>query len=41
MSQSSQLRNEFSKKAIQRAHQLSLEKMAHAYRDLFLREINS
>jgi hypothetical protein len=39
MSQSPQLRVDFSKKAVQRAHQLSLQRMAHSYRELFLREL--
>ncbi|HEV8377445.1 MAG TPA: glycosyltransferase, partial [Tepidisphaeraceae bacterium] len=41
MSRSSQLREEFSRKALERAGQLSLERMAHSYRDLFLRELQS
>jgi glycosyltransferase involved in cell wall biosynthesis len=41
MSRSPQLRDEFSSKATQRAQQLSLERMAHSYRELFLRELES
>jgi glycosyltransferase involved in cell wall biosynthesis len=41
LSRSPQLRDQFSKKAIQRAHQLSLERMANSYRDLFLRELRA
>jgi len=41
MSRSSQLRDEYSKKAKQRAQHLSLERMAQSYRDLFLRELES
>jgi len=40
-SRSSQLREQFSQKAIQRAHQLSLERMAKSYHDLFLRELGA
>jgi len=41
MSRSSQLRDQYSKKATQRAQQLSLARMAQSYRDLFLRELES
>jgi glycosyltransferase involved in cell wall biosynthesis len=41
MSQSAELREEFSKKALQRAAQLNLQRMAHSYRELFLRELQS
>jgi glycosyltransferase involved in cell wall biosynthesis len=41
MSRSSQLRDEFSHRAVKRAQQLSLERMADSYRELFLRELQS
>ena len=41
MSRSSQLREQFCKKAMQRATQLSLERMAHSYQQLFLKELVS
>ncbi len=41
MSRSSQLRETFSRKATERAQQLSLQRMAQSYRDLFLRELES
>ncbi|HEV8607664.1 MAG TPA: glycosyltransferase [Tepidisphaeraceae bacterium] len=41
MSRSSQLREAFSKKATERAQQLSLGRMAQSYRDLFLRELEA
>jgi glycosyltransferase involved in cell wall biosynthesis len=41
MSRSSQLREEFSRRALQRAQQLSLQRMADSYRQLFLRELQS
>ena len=41
MSRSAELREKYSRKAIQRAHQLSLHRMAHSYRQLFLRELQS
>ncbi|HEV8293600.1 MAG TPA: glycosyltransferase [Tepidisphaeraceae bacterium] len=41
MSRSKQLREQFSKKAVQRAHQLSMQRMANSYRQLFLKELES
>jgi glycosyltransferase involved in cell wall biosynthesis len=41
ISSSSKVREELSKKAIQRAQQLTLERMAHSYRQLFLKELDS
>ncbi len=41
LSRSSELRDSLAQKAVQRAEQLSLEQMARAYHDLFLRELNS
>ena len=41
LSRSTQLRDELSMKANQRASQLSLQAMAHSYRQLFLRELQA
>ena len=41
LSGSPQLRDELSKKAIDRAGQLSVERMVHSYRELFLRELKA
>jgi glycosyltransferase involved in cell wall biosynthesis len=41
MSQSSQLLEDFSRKALQRAVQLNLQRMTDSYRQLFLRELQS